>query len=193
MWNTFHTTAQFQSGTPWLLRFFDQIRFYPVSAKELLEIRDSFPHGKYPLRIEQQDFRLKDYHTFLASIENDAGAFKRHQQAAFLEERERWASAKLDESLESLAAEVLTPESDNAVPDGCRPVRSPITANVWNVAVEAGQRVEAGQKLIILEAMKMEIIVAAPSAGVVEKLNCGAGTMVLAGQQLITLRHEAAL
>jgi urea carboxylase len=193
MWNTFHTTPQFQPGTPWLLRFFDQIRFYPVSAKELLEIRDSFPHGKYPLHIEQQDFRLKDYHAFLASIESDAGAFKRHQQAAFLEERERWASAKLDEPLEPPAAEVLTVESDSAVADGCRPVRSPITANVWNVAVETGQRVEAGQKLIVLEAMKMEIIVAAPNAGVVEKLNCGAGTMVLAGQPLITLRHEAAV
>jgi urea carboxylase len=193
MWNTFHTTPQFQPGTPWLLRFFDQIRFYPVTASELLEIRDSFPHGKYPLRIEQQDFRLKDYHAFLASIENDAGAFKRRQQDAFLEERERWASAKIDASFESLAAEVLAPESNDAVPDGCRPVRSPITANVWNVAVETGQRVEAGQKLIVLEAMKMEIIVAAPSAGVIEKLNCGAGTMVLAGQQLITLRHEAGL
>jgi urea carboxylase len=193
MWNTFHTTPQFQPGTPWLLRFFDQIRFYPVGAKELLEIRDSFPHGKYPLRIEQQDFRLKDYHSFLASIDSDASAFKRRQQAAFLEERERWASAKLDESLEPLAGEVLAPESNDAVPDGCRPVRSPITANVWNVAVETGQRVEAGQKLIVLEAMKMEIIVAAPSAGVVEKLNCGAGTMVLAGQQLVTLRHEVAV
>jgi urea carboxylase len=193
MWNTFHATPQFQPGMPWLLRFFDQIRFYPVSAKELLEIRDSFPHGKYPLRIEEQDFRLKDYHAFLASIENDASAFKRRQQAAFLEERERWASVKLDESLDPLPAEVLAPESNEAVPDGCRPVRSPITANVWNVAVETGQRVEAGQKLIVLEAMKMEIIVAAPSAGVVEKLNCGAGTMVFAGQQLVTLRHEVAL
>src|SRR5204863_2724367 len=52
MWNTYRVTKDFQFGTPWLLRFFDQIRFYPVSAKELLEIRDAFPHGQYPLRIE---------------------------------------------------------------------------------------------------------------------------------------------
>ena len=193
MWNTFHTTPQFRPGTPWLLRFFDQIRFYPVSAGELLEIRDAFPHGQYPLRIEPQDFRLQDYHAFLSSIENDARAFKRRQQGAFLEERERWASARVEESFEPLAREISTAESNDAVPDGCRPVRSPITANVWNVAVEAGQHVEAGQKLIVLEAMKMEIVVAAPSAGVVEKLNCGAGTMVLAGQPLITLRQEGAL
>src|SRR6202043_2373127 len=61
MWNTFQ-------DTPWLLRSFDQLRFYPVSAEELIEIRDAFPHGKYPLQIETQEFRLKDYNAFLSSI-----------------------------------------------------------------------------------------------------------------------------
>jgi urea carboxylase len=69
-------------------------------------------------------------------------------------------------------------------------VRSPIAASVWNVAVEAGERVEAGQNLIILEAMKTEIAVAAPNAGIVEKLNCAVGAMVLAGQTLLLLRAE---
>src|SRR4029079_3373294 len=32
MWNTHRATAAFEPGTPWLLRFFDQIRFFPVSA-----------------------------------------------------------------------------------------------------------------------------------------------------------------
>jgi urea carboxylase len=76
------------------------------------------------------------------------------------------------------------------VPDGCRPIRSPITASVWTVAVEAGQRVELGEKLLVLEAMKTEIVVAAPSAGVIEKLNCGPGSLVYAGQQLIALRPK---
>ena len=71
-------------------------------------------------------------------------------------------------------------------------MRSPIAASVWNVAVEAGQRVEAGQKLIVLEAMKTEIAVAAPSAGIVERLNCAAGALVWAGQTLLLLRAEAA-
>jgi urea carboxylase len=60
MWNTFGTTAEFQPGAPWLLRCFDQIRFFPVSADELIEIRDAFPHGRYPLRIDHQQFRLDD-------------------------------------------------------------------------------------------------------------------------------------
>ncbi len=161
-----------------------------MSADELLKIRDAFPYGRYSVRIEHQDFRLKDYQAFLSSIDSDVGVFKRHQQAAFLEERERWASAKADESFDANAAEAPAPESDDVVPDGCRPVRSPITANVWTVAVETGQRVELGQKLLVLEAMKTEIVVAAPSAGVIEKLSCSPGTLVYAGQQLVALRPK---
>jgi urea carboxylase len=183
MWNTW------QSGTPWLLRFFDQIRFYEVSAAELLEIRDTFPHGGYPLRIEETEFRMRDYHAFLRGIQSEAAACKHRQQSAFEAERERWAKAG--------TAEFIAPEDDggpppeDVLPEGCRPVCSPVTASVWNVAVEPGERVQAGQQLLVLEAMKMEIAVAAPGAGVVERLNCAKGTLVNAGQRLITLRTEA--
>jgi len=84
-----------------------------------------------------------------------------------------------------------TPESDGETPEGCSPVRSPIAASVWNIAVATGQRVEAGQKLMILEAMKTEIAVAAPSSGIIEKVNCAVGALVGAGQTLLLLRSEA--
>ncbi len=181
MWNTHH------ADPPWLLQFFDQIRFYPVSAEELLEIRDTFPHGGYPLRIEPQDFRLRDYHAFLRCIEADSARFKRTQQEAFLAERERWAASGLDTYREP--PDIAVPAgSEGAVPEGCRAVLSPVTASVWSIAVEAGQRVEAGDRLVILEAMKMEIAVAAPFAGRVEELNCAPGALVSAGQNLVTVR-----
>ena len=41
-------------GTPWLLRFFDQIRFFPVTAAGLLEMREAFPQGKYSLDIRSK-------------------------------------------------------------------------------------------------------------------------------------------
>ena len=59
---------------------------------------------------------------------------------------------------------------------------------VWQVAVEPGQRVSAGERIIVLEAMKMEFIVAAPADGVVELVHCLRGGMVMAGQNLSTLR-----
>jgi len=190
MWNTRRSTTEFPAGKPWLLQFFDELRFYPVSADELLQIRDAFPRGRYPLRIEPKQFRLRDYRAFLQSIKTEATAFKKHQQAAFEAERERWAAAGKAEYMEPPEAPAPTEDAD--APEGCRPVRSPIVASVWNVAVEPGQRVEAGQKLIILEAMKTEIAIAAPKAGIVEKLTCAAGAMVWAGQTLLFLRAEAA-
>jgi len=74
------TTAEFQPGRPWLLRFFDQIRFYPVEAGELMEMRDNFLHGKFHVEIGDERFRLREYHAFLESVRPEAEAFKRKQQ-----------------------------------------------------------------------------------------------------------------
>ena len=64
MWNRWNQTKDFVDGKPWLLRFFDQIRFYPVEADELLQMREDFLHGKFKLKIEEQTFRLKDTTSF---------------------------------------------------------------------------------------------------------------------------------
>ncbi len=48
MWNRYRQTGEFRDGKQWLLRFFDQIRFYPVSADELLRMRAGFPYGRHP-------------------------------------------------------------------------------------------------------------------------------------------------
>jgi urea carboxylase len=191
MWNTYRTTPEFEPGKPWLLRFFDQIQFHPVSPEELLEIRDAFLHGGYRLRIEPCEFHLNRYHAFLNSIAPEAARFKQRQQSAFEAERERWAAAGVDRFREQAETVALEAPPDEAVPEGCRPVCSPVAANVWNIAVEVGERVEPGQKLVVLEAMKMEIAVTAPFAGAIEKLNCAPGSLVSAGQNLVTLRRQS--
>ena len=52
-------------GQPWLLRFFDQIRFFPVGERELLAFRAAFPRGRVRLDIEETSFRFADYRAFL--------------------------------------------------------------------------------------------------------------------------------
>ncbi|MEP7366915.1 MAG: urea carboxylase [Acidobacteriota bacterium] len=190
MWNTWRSTPNFEPGTPWLLRFFDQIRFYPVSASELLEMRDAFPHGKFEVKTEAAEFKLRDYHAFLNSIQVETQTFRDHQQAAFAAERDRWKAAGQAEFVQP-PDDGLPPAAQEAIPAGCQAVRAPITASVWNVAVEPGQRVKAGDRLIILEAMKMELAVAAPRAGTVEQLRCAPGAFVSAGQDLLVLRTES--
>jgi urea carboxylase len=189
MWNSYRATAEFEPGMPWLLRFFDRIRFFPMSAEELLEIREEFPHGRYPLRIELESLALRQYHAFLKSIEAEAASWQHSQQEAFEAERERWAVAGADR-VPDIADTRVAPAEVDVAPEGCNPVCAPVTASVWNVAVEAGERVEAGQKLVVLEAMKMEFAVAAPHAGTVERLDCAPGLLVTAGQRLVTLRPE---
>jgi urea carboxylase len=181
MWNQWR-------DTPWLLRFFDQIRFYPVEAEELLDMRDRFAHGKLDLEITDQEFRLRDYHGFLDGIREETGVFKARQQAAFEAERERWREAKLDEIVEAPYEPVAVTERN--VPAGCKALKSPAHASVWHIAVKAGDRVEAGQRLVVVESMKMEIAVAAPQRGIVVEVLCRQGEQVTAGQALVFLQPE---
>ena len=91
MWNRYHVTREFPK--PWLLRFFDQIRFYEVSEDELLAMREDFPRGRCHIEIEETTFSLARYNRFVAEHREDIAAFKARQQAAFDAERRRWAAA----------------------------------------------------------------------------------------------------
>jgi propionyl-CoA carboxylase alpha chain len=61
---------------------------------------------------------------------------------------------------------------------------SPMPGTVVSVAVEAGQPVEAGQAVLVLEAMKMQHTVSAPGAGTVTRLDVRPGSQVAAGEVL---------
>ncbi len=90
VYNRFQPTQVFAPRRPWLLQFFDQIRFYPVSAEELLDQRRDFLYGKCNIQIEQTQFRMTDYHHFLEENQDSIRQFNAKQQAAFESERQRW-------------------------------------------------------------------------------------------------------
>ncbi len=64
---------------------------------------------------------------------------------------------------------------------------APMNGSIVRVLVEAGQQVEAGVALVVLEAMKMEHSIRAPQAGIVKALYCGEGEMVGEGTVLVEL------
>ncbi len=66
-------------------------------------------------------------------------------------------------------------------------VKSELNAIVWKIEVAAGASVNAGDTLIILEAMKMEIPVAAPRSGTVQAILVKEGQQVAEGQPLAVL------
>lgn len=189
MWNTHRTTSQFTPGHPWLLRFFDQIRFYPVEAEELLDMRRRFPLGKFEVPISEETFSLREYNAFLREIKESADCFKQTQRQAFQEERERWAAAGDSGAGDSIAPEP-EPAQEITLPPGSVALRAPTTASVWRVEVKPGESVRRGQKLLILEAMKMEIAIAAPADGQVSDVLISHGAHVLAGQSLLVLQKQ---
>lgn len=76
--------------TPWLLRFFDRIRWYPVSAAELLDLRADIAAGRGELRTGPGEFRLAEHRRFLARDAESIESFRIRQSAAFAAERESW-------------------------------------------------------------------------------------------------------
>ena len=66
-------------------------------------------------------------------------------------------------------------------------VRAEIAANVWQVLVEPGAAVDEGDELVILESMKMEIPVPAPSSGTVSEVRVKPEDQVQEGDVLVVL------
>ncbi|CRM29383.1 urea carboxylase [Pseudomonas sp. 58 R 3] len=187
MWNRYREVAAFD-GKPWLLRFFDQIRFYPVTADELVQIRRDFPLGRFELSIEHSQLNLAEYQDFLAREAASIGAFREHQQHAFNAERERWiASGQAHFDSEELAA---PPGADTPLQANQISVDSPIAGNLWQVQVGMGEQVSAGDVLVILESMKMEIPVVAPFAGTVREIPVQPGSGIGAGQRVVVLERD---
>jgi urea carboxylase len=186
MWNTYHVTKEFPAAKPWLLRFFDQIRFYPVSGEELLQFRDDFLHGRVQLDVSDETFRLKDYRRFLEQNSTDIAAHKSRQQAAFEAERRRWeASGQIGYAAEVPAPHVET-KAEELQPDHVA-VASPVSGSVWKIAAVLGQAVKAGDTLVTVESMKMELPVTAPMDGVVRQVRCAEGRAVTVAQTLVVL------
>jgi urea carboxylase len=173
---------------PWLLRFFDRIRWYPVSAEELLDMRADVAAGRLELDADEGEFSLAEYRRFLADNAASIDRFRARQSSAFTAERAAWEAAGEFDRQEAAAPAEPPLVEDVAVPEDGVLVEAPFVANVWKVNVSPGDSVEAGSTLLALEAMKMETPVSAPRPGVVDRVLVGAGSQVVAGEPLVVLR-----
>jgi urea carboxylase len=188
VWNTYRQTTDFVDGKPWLLRFFDQIKFFPVSAEELTEWRREFPAGRRKLEIEQTNFRLKDYRAMLAANAAEIAAFQARRQKAFDAEREAWRASGEFERVEALSKEDVSDEGIAAeLPEGCEMIEAPLGGSVWRLDAKAGDRVEAEAIVAIVEAMKTECAVHAPVGGIIRAVYAREKQMIAPGAPMFAI------
>ena len=83
------------------------------------------------------------------------------------------------------AAESNPPVVHN--PSQSTPIPAPLAGNIFKVLVKPGDRVTEGQKIMVLEAMKMETDVSSPEAGIVTEMAVKEGDAVTVGQTLLSL------
>ncbi|MCR9180032.1 MAG: urea carboxylase [Erythrobacteraceae bacterium] len=190
VWNTHRQTDAFTDGKPWLLRFFDQIRFYPVSAEELADWRRDFPNGRRSIRVEDSTFRLADYRAFLAENADSITAFETTRQAAFDAERAAWqASGEFDRVSDLLAEDAPLEAAAIDIPEGTDLIEAPFGGSVWKLLVGPGDEVEAGDVIAVIEAMKMECPFESPTSGTIAALYITERQSLQPGAPMLALRR----
>lgn len=184
VWNRHRRGRAFDKH--WLLRPFDRIRFYEVEAAELQEMREAFPHGRLDVAIEAGTFDIEQYRVFLNQHADEIETFGARRRQAFAAELDDWrARDLLSFAAQDTASEPSLSLSPDKPGDGPPPfVVSPMAGSIWAVAVQPGQRVDAGDTLFVVESMKAEFEITAPAAGVVEQVLVAKGQLVDAGQPL---------
>ncbi len=192
VWNTYRQTGSFADGKPWLLRFFDQIRFFPVTAEELTEWRRDFPTGRKAIRIEESAFRLADYRAFLAENADSIAAFASTREAAFNAERSAWeASGEFDRVSTLLAADAGSSDAtDIDIPEGADLIEAPFGGSVWKLLVQPGDTVAAGDIIAVIEAMKMECPFESPADGTIAALYIAERHALQPGTPMLALRRH---
>lgn len=185
MWNRFKRTSDF--SLPYLLRFFDRVRFYEVGADELLQMRKDFIVGKFHVKIEESSFDILEYEKFLAENVESIEAFESRRKKAFEEEKERWiATGQFTFESHSAAS---APVFEATLADGEEGVYSPVSGSLWKLTVDkVGTKVKAGETLAILESMKTEIPVIADEDFVVTQIFAKPASEVRSGQCLFAVK-----
>ncbi|MCA1921103.1 5-oxoprolinase/urea amidolyase family protein, partial [Buttiauxella noackiae] len=181
IWNKFLKNEQF-GDEPWLLKFFDQVRFYPVSEDELTDFRAAFREGRAQVRVEEVEFDFAAYTLFLADNADDIADFRTRQQQAFALEVANWKEQESAAVESAMSAQLEVVEDQPG-----QLVSADLNGNIWKILVEPGQVVKQGEPLIVVEAMKMELMVAAPCDGTVLRVSCQQGRPVGPGDALLWL------
>ncbi len=101
----------------------------------------------------------------------------------------REGAASPFDAVEAEAA--VAPTAAIVAPDGATPLLAPMQGTIVSLAVREGDIVLAGQPVLVMEAMKMEHVIAAPTSGVLHSLTVAAGDTVFEGHPLAFIEERS--
>lgn len=129
---------------------------------------------------------------FVLEVEDGAGTRRRLRAAGHSDgaARQLWVNGSLVHYTVSTEGDGGA-GSDGAGAAGAGGLSASIPAVVSEILVSVGEQVSAGQKLILLESMKMILPIQAPHDGTVRALHCAVGDAVQPGVVLVTVEAEA--
>lgn len=202
IWDNFGAVPEACRGSPpeipWLLRFFDRVKFFSVTDDELEELRAKYLRGEYKIKIKTEQFSYAAHKEFLEENKDSIRAFEKKRIEAYTIERRQWVSeCDSDKKDDSKASATDKPKETKPLPgqantsSGGTPntiqVEAEIAARVWSVKVKKEDVVAKGDVLLSLESMKVEISVEAPVAGKVSQVLVSEGDVVSVGDALFVL------
>ncbi|KAH3670929.1 hypothetical protein OGAPHI_000640 [Ogataea philodendri] len=177
-------TAESNSGNPWLLTPFDQVEFYPVSEEDLDKFSEDAQHGHFKVEMSESVFDHTKYLEWVQENSESIAEFQKNQGGEKLEEFNRLIQVSNTE-LQKSGSENLAKEE--TYPEDAELVYSEYSGRFWKPLVEVGDEVKEGQGLVVVEAMKTEMVVNATKGGKVIKILHTNGDMVEAGDLVVVI------
>ncbi|KAK7208347.1 hypothetical protein BZA70DRAFT_273505 [Myxozyma melibiosi] len=166
-----------QQDRPWLLDIYDRIEYYPVSEEELAAITDEVNHGRYKIDIQDGVFDYGEYSKWLNEHAEELMEYATKQR----EGTEEIAKLIQVSNAELQASEETREEDVSEISENAVPVYGEVAGRFWKDLVKVGDVVKKGDGIIVVEAMKTEMVVSAPSGGKVVKIVHRSGDFVEAG------------
>ncbi|KAK6198819.1 urea amidolyase [Scheffersomyces amazonensis] len=177
------TLASHSGDKPWLLRPFDQVEFYPVDEETVDKYSEEMNAGKFTVDISETVFDHGQYLEWIQQHSQSIDQFQRSQGGDKLAEFNRLIQISNSE----LEQQVDKPQDTETFSENAELVYSEYSGRFWKSLVNVGDTVSVNQGLVVVEAMKTEMVVSAPRAGIVVKIYHTNGDMVDAGDLVVVL------
>ena len=139
-----------------------------------------------------KEYKLKinsiDYHVVVSGLSNGRADVMVNGQSYSVEIADARAASDAGKPASAPAVTATAPAPATAKPAAGGAVKSPLPGVVLDIQVAVGDRVGVGQRLMILEAMKMENEIMSPRDGVIAGVHVSKGESVDSGKLLISLQ-----